>query len=94
MSHLSKHIQSLVGEEATLNMADNAAKHEAEPTPDATDGSSHRVKRAKTDPENGGGEHGEDSERNVLSDFQTSAVLSDSAREKTIFIHGKVTFGS
>lgn len=92
MSHLSKHIQSLVGEEAALNMADNAAKHEAEP--DATDGSSHRIKRPKTDPENGGGEHGEDSERNVLSDFQTSAVLSDSAREKTIFIHGKVTLGS
>lgn len=75
-------------EDATLNMADTAAKRE--PDSVATDELTQKVKRAKTDSENGRGEVGEESEINILSGFQTSAVLSDSAREKNIFIRGKV----
>lgn len=52
--------------------------------------SGSEAKRVKTDDENGR-EDGEDSDReHVLSGFKTSSVLSDSAREKSIFIHGKV----
>ena len=42
-----------------------------------------KVKKTKCDSEDNGGE-------TLLCGFQTSGVLSDSAREKTIFIHGKV----
>ncbi|XP_030595475.1 m7GpppX diphosphatase [Archocentrus centrarchus] len=48
------------------------------------------AKRTKTESENRR-EDGEDFDReHVLSGFKTSSVLSDSAREKSIFIHGKV----
>eukprot|EP00064_Thunnus_orientalis_P012452 superscaffoldBa00001910_g12487 len=69
-------------------MADTTTKRE--PDGVGPDDLSLKVKRAKTDSENGGGEVGEESETNVLSGFQTSAVLSDSAREKNIFIRGKL----
>lgn len=70
-------------------MADTAAKREADGV--GSDELLQRVKRAKSDDENGRGEVGEESEsENVLCGFKTSNVLSDSAREKNIFIHGKV----
>lgn len=65
-------------------MADTSAKRlldsdeTGEPAPD--------VKKGKTDNENGN----ESVQENVLSGFKSSSVLSDSAREKNIFIHGKV----
>ncbi|KAM9849541.1 m7GpppX diphosphatase [Aulostomus maculatus] len=64
---------------------------DVEPSPDSKeqDEVSRRVKRAKTDPENGGGGGG-DADLRSLSGFQTSAVLSDSAQEKIIFVHGKL----
>ncbi|XP_054453942.1 m7GpppX diphosphatase [Anoplopoma fimbria] len=66
-------------------MADSAAKRVG------ADESTQRVKRAKADNENGGGEGAKDPEcENVLSEFKTSTVLSDSAREKTMFLHGKL----
>ncbi|XP_074530993.1 m7GpppX diphosphatase [Halichoeres trimaculatus] len=46
-----------------------------------------RVKIAKTE-EDGGRE--EDGPEHILSEFQTVRVLRDSAREKNIFIHGKL----
>ncbi|GAA6224235.1 m7GpppX diphosphatase [Lates japonicus] len=56
-----------------------------------TDELSPKVKRVKPDNENGRGEAGHESEsENILSGFKTSTVLSDSAREKNIFIHGKL----
>ncbi|XP_034094418.1 m7GpppX diphosphatase isoform X2 [Gymnodraco acuticeps] len=65
-------------------MADSAAKHE-------TDELYQKAKRAKSDNENGGGEVGKEIEcGNILSEFKTTKVLSDSAREKNIFIHGKL----
>ncbi|XP_039871116.1 m7GpppX diphosphatase [Simochromis diagramma] len=69
-------------------MADTSAKRlldndkTGEPAPD--------VKRGKTDNENGREDGNESVQENVLSGFKTSSVLSDSAREKNIFIHGKV----
>ncbi|CAK6969330.1 m7GpppX diphosphatase [Scomber scombrus] len=69
-------------------MADTTAKRE--PATVETDELTQKVKRAKTDSENGRGEVGDEFETDVLSGFQTSAVLSDSAREKTIFIRGKL----
>ncbi|XP_035018278.1 m7GpppX diphosphatase [Hippoglossus stenolepis] len=42
-----------------------------------------KVKRVTCDSEDNGGE-------TLLSGFQTSSVLSDSAREKILFIHGKL----
>lgn len=69
-------------------MADTAAKRE---TDNETDELSQKTKRAKADNENGRGEDVKESEPgNVLSGFQLTAVLSDSAREKNVFIHGKV----
>ena len=51
-----------------------------------------KAKKQKGDPEaedpSGNGE--EYGEENILSAFKTTAVLKDSAREKTIFLHGKV----
>ena len=69
-------------------MADTTAKRE--PDTVETDELTQKVKRAKTESKNGRGEVGDEFETDVLSGFQTSAVLSDSAREKTIFIRGKV----
>ncbi|XP_068571460.1 m7GpppX diphosphatase [Cebidichthys violaceus] len=70
-------------------MADSAAKREADSV--GTDELSQRVKRTKADNENGGEEAEKHPEsENILSEFKTSAVLSDSAREKNIFIHGEL----
>ncbi|XP_026212995.1 m7GpppX diphosphatase-like [Anabas testudineus] len=69
-------------------MADNTAKREIS---NETEELSQKTKRAKADHGNGRGEDVKESEAgNVLSGFQLSAVLSDSAREKNIFIHGKL----
>ncbi len=68
-------------------MADTAAKRESDGA--GADELSQKVKRAKAESENGRGEVGEESE-NILCGFKTSSVLSDSAREKNIFIRGKV----
>lgn len=71
-------------------MADSTAKRELEDT--NTDNLSQKVKRAKTDSDNGKGETGQELEpENLLSGFKTSEVLRESPREKSIFIHGKVT---
>lgn len=81
----SLHRRSLATKQQHRNMADSAAKHE-------TDELYQKAKRAKSDNENGGGEVGKEIEcGNILSEFKTTKVLSDSAREKNIFIHGKVT---
>ncbi|XP_032366769.1 m7GpppX diphosphatase [Etheostoma spectabile] len=70
-------------------MADTPAKREIDSV--VTDELSQKVKRAKGDDENGGGEVGKEPEcANILREFKTSNVLSDSAREKNIFIHGKL----
>lgn len=70
-------------------MADSAAKRETDS--DEPDDLSLKVKRPKSDNENGRGLGAKDSEpKNILSGFSTSKVLSDSAREKNIFVHGKV----
>lgn len=69
-------------------MADSAAKREADSV--GTDETLQRVKRAKSDNENGGEVEKESVSDNILCGFKTSNVLSDSAREKNIFIHGKV----
>lgn len=68
-------------------MADTAAKRQSDSA--GTDESSQKAKRAKADSENGRGEAGKESE-NILCGFKTSNVLSDSAREKNMFIRGKV----
>ncbi|XP_059202194.1 m7GpppX diphosphatase [Centropristis striata] len=68
-------------------MADTAAKREADSV--GTEDLSQKAKRAKADSENGGGEK-EPESKNILSDFKTSSILSESAREKNIFIHGKL----
>lgn len=54
------------------------------------------VKRVKSEDKGGGEKAPETSEaENVLSAFTATKVLKDSAREKSIFIHGKVrTLGS
>lgn len=51
---------------------------------------SEEIKRLKSDRKD---KEDEPECENILSGFQTSNVLSDSAREKTIFIHGKVISG-
>lgn len=48
------------------------------------------IKRRKTDR---GDEDNEPECENILSGFQTSSVLSESAREKIMFISGKVISG-
>lgn len=65
-------------------MADSQVAAKRETDGDGSDELTQKAKRVKGDSENGGG--GE----NVLSGFKTSSVLSDSAREKNIFIRGKV----
>ncbi|XP_037317324.1 m7GpppX diphosphatase [Pungitius pungitius] len=70
-------------------MADTESKREIHAV--GTEESPQKAKRAKADNENGGEEIGNDPEsENILSEFKTSSVLSDSAREKNIFIHGKL----
>ncbi|XP_022607650.1 m7GpppX diphosphatase [Seriola dumerili] len=70
-------------------MADNAVKREADSI--ETDELSQKVKRAKADHENGRGEAGKEPEsESILSGFKTSNILRDSAREKNIFVHGKL----
>ena len=78
-------------------MADAAGKRE--PDGGGAGELAPRAKRAKADNGNGGGDVGKEPEpepepepeaENVLSRFRTSNVLSDSAREKNIFVHGKV----
>ncbi|XP_035524600.1 m7GpppX diphosphatase [Morone saxatilis] len=68
-------------------MADTTTKREADSV--GSDEVSQKAKRAKSDSENGRGEVGKEPE-NILCGFKTSDVLSDSAREKTIFIRGKL----
>lgn len=68
-------------------MADCSAERESE-----TDELSQQVKRAKTESENGREAEREFDCRHVLTGFKTSSVLNDSAREKVIFVHGKVLF--
>ncbi|XP_075999546.1 m7GpppX diphosphatase-like [Genypterus blacodes] len=52
---------------------------------------SHRAKKTKEDSENDREEVREEWElENVLSGFKLTKVLSDSAREKNMFIHGKI----
>lgn len=71
-------------------MADSTAKRELDDT--NTDNLSQKVKRAKTDSDNGKGETGQELEpESLLSGFKTSKVLRESPREKSIFIHGTVT---
>lgn len=70
-------------------MADTGSKREADSA--GSDELSQRVKRVKTDSENGAGDVKERESENILSEFTTTSVLSDSAREKNIFIHGKVS---
>ncbi|XP_049441797.1 m7GpppX diphosphatase [Epinephelus fuscoguttatus] len=69
-------------------MADTGSKREADSA--GSDELSQRVKRVKTDSENGAGDVKERESENILSEFTTTSVLSDSAREKNIFIHGKL----
>lgn len=74
---------------AARKMADRAAKREADSV--GTDEALQKVKSAKYDNENGEGEVGKDSASDkILCGFKTSNILRDSAREKNIFIHGKV----
>ncbi|XP_061644408.1 m7GpppX diphosphatase [Phyllopteryx taeniolatus] len=70
------------------NMAAVSTKREN--NREASDELSPKNKKTKTDHENSQGENGKESEENVLSGFQTTTVLSDSTREKTIFVHGKL----
>ncbi len=48
------------------------------------------AKRLKTDAENDCGDAGEPSSDSLVSHFEISRILRDCAREKNIFIHGKV----
>ncbi|XP_028272263.1 m7GpppX diphosphatase [Parambassis ranga] len=66
-------------------MADCLAGRES-----GTDELSQQVKRAKTDSENGREAERESECQNILTGFKTSSVLNDSAREKVIFVHGKL----
>ncbi|XP_057707159.1 m7GpppX diphosphatase [Corythoichthys intestinalis] len=69
-------------------MADHSTKRENNVA--ASDELSPKAKKTKTEHENDRGENGNESGKSVLSGFQTASVLSDSAREKTIFVHGKL----
>lgn len=86
------HLLCVFGEQfcnriGTDNMTDIAAKHG--PDSDEADELVRKIKRSKKDSDQS--ETTEESEsQNVLSDFKTSKILSESAREKTIFVHGKV----
>ncbi|XP_061582392.1 m7GpppX diphosphatase [Cololabis saira] len=67
-------------------MASSAAKHVD--ARNETQDKSPGLKRPRADDGNRG-DDGKETE-NILSGFKTSNVLSDSAREKIIFIHGKI----
>ncbi|XP_017278595.1 m7GpppX diphosphatase [Kryptolebias marmoratus] len=69
-------------------MANAAAKREI-PTAENKDVPGD-AKRVKTDRTDGRDEEEEPECENVLCGFQTSSVLSDSAREKLLFVHGKI----
>ncbi|XP_075899621.1 m7GpppX diphosphatase-like [Nelusetta ayraudi] len=72
-------------------MSDVAANREGD-TPENEE-SQLNAKRAKCDVTDGQGDHGEGEpacKRNILSGFVTSQILNDSAREKKIFVHGKL----
>ncbi|XP_026186263.1 m7GpppX diphosphatase [Mastacembelus armatus] len=81
-------IDNLWLESADPSMADMAAKRELDSV--QPDELVHKVKRTEADNEGGPEVVKESGSGNILSDFQISAVLSDSAREKSIFIHGKL----
>ncbi|KAM4555227.1 m7GpppX diphosphatase [Odontesthes bonariensis] len=69
-------------------MANAAAKREAISA--ESDTFSQEAKRAKTDHEKGQEDGKESQCENILAGFKTSSVLSDSAREKIMFIHGEI----
>ncbi|XP_056456460.1 m7GpppX diphosphatase [Gadus chalcogrammus] len=69
-----------------VNMGDAPLKRENE-----SDELGQKAKKQKGDPEADPSGNGEEcGEENILSGFKTTAVLKDSAREKTIFLHGKL----
>lgn len=75
---------------APRNMADTAAKREADSL--ENEDLLLKAKRAKGDDKDGQDRgEGESKCDNILSGFVTSQILNDSAREKSIFIHGKVS---
>lgn len=49
-----------------------------------------KAKRLKNDPNSDQDSHNESASANPLFGFKTTTVLRDSAREKNMFIHGKV----
>ncbi|XP_072252310.1 m7GpppX diphosphatase [Leuresthes tenuis] len=69
-------------------MANAAAKREAISA--ESDAFSQETKRTKTDHEKGQEDGKESQCENILAGFKTSSVLSDSAREKIMFIHGEI----
>lgn len=70
-------------------MDDTAAKREGHSL--QHDELVQEVKRVKSDDKGGGEKSSEASEpENILSAVTATKVLKDSAREKSIFIHGKV----
>lgn len=72
-------------------MSDVATKREGD-TPEKEE-SRLNAKRAKCDVTDGQGDQGEVEpacKSSILSGFVTSQILNDSAREKKIFVHGKV----
>lgn len=72
-------------------MSDVATKREGD-TPETKE-SQLNAKRAKCDDTDGQGDQsdGESARKSdILSGFVTSQILNDSAREKKIFVHGKV----
>lgn len=80
--------------QSQTNMAESGDKRERRDG--QTDDFSPQMKRSRAAVEtgNGPGESSEsgdtDGTAKVLSKFQTTAVLSESARDKTIFVHGKI----
>ncbi|CAN9514691.1 unnamed protein product [Ophioblennius macclurei] len=69
-------------------MADLSLKRELDGD---KEGLNQGVKKTKSDSGNGAEAAEESGSTNILSAFKTSAVLSDSAREKNIFVHGKIS---
>lgn len=80
-----------VNKNKSCNMSDVATKREGD-TAEAKE-SQLNAKRAKCDDTGGRGDHSDGEpacKSNILSGFVTSQILNDSAREKKIFVHGKV----
>lgn len=50
-----------------------------------------KAKRLKNDPNSDQDNHNNSASENPLFGFKTTTVLRDSAREKNMFVHGKVT---